>query len=140
MVAINQVNNNARKTLIAILESNDNLTWIYKRILLCIKNVNKKYLYNIDYNKNRKIEILKYQPWDFFSPHADNRWTSKNRQITAIVQLSDIWEYSGWELKFTNWNITPPKKQGSLIMFPSILEHEVTPILQGNRYTLVIWF
>ena len=31
-------------------------------------------------------------------------------------------------------------KQGTIIVFPSILLHTITPITQGTRYSLVQWF
>jgi PKHD-type hydroxylase len=31
------------------------------------------------------------------------------------------------------------KKQGTVIVFPSYVLHEVTPITQGTRHSLVAW-
>ena len=31
------------------------------------------------------------------------------------------------------------KDQGSMIIFPSFLDHCVTPITKGTRYSLVLW-
>ena len=29
--------------------------------------------------------------------------------------------------------------QGSIIVFPSYMYHQVTPVTKGNRYSLVLW-
>jgi len=31
------------------------------------------------------------------------------------------------------------KQQGKLIMFPSFVQHRVTPVTKGERNSLVIW-
>ena len=31
-------------------------------------------------------------------------------------------------------------KTGSIIVFPSYMEHTIKPITEGTRYSLVIWF
>jgi len=31
------------------------------------------------------------------------------------------------------------KKQGSIIVFPSLLMHQVTPVTKGERYSAVAW-
>ena len=31
------------------------------------------------------------------------------------------------------------RDQGSMIIFPSFLHHQVTPVTSGTRYSLVIW-
>ena len=57
------------------------------------------------------------------------------------MQLSDPSEYQGGDLNIsTGGNImTPEKDLGNVIIFPSILQHEVLPIISGNRYSLVSW-
>jgi PKHD-type hydroxylase len=30
-------------------------------------------------------------------------------------------------------------KQGSIVVFPSFIEHKVTPVTKGVRYTAVTW-
>jgi PKHD-type hydroxylase len=35
---------------------------------------------------------------------------------------------------------TAPLVKGSMIAFPSILEHRVTPVLSGVRYSATMWF
>ena len=76
-----------------------------------------------------------HSDWYFFSEYT--------RKITTILFLSDVDDYDGGELC-----LTPGKKQketclkpskGSIISFPSYLEHKVNPVISGERITAVNW-
>ena len=34
----------------------------------------------------------------------------------------------------------PPLKEGSIIVFPSFIDHRIKPVTKGVRYSLVAWF
>jgi PKHD-type hydroxylase len=58
-----------------------------------------------------------------------------------VLQLSDPDTYEGGNLLM---HIDDPgqkieKKQGKLVLFPSYVLHEVTPVTKGERYSLVAW-
>ena len=60
------------------------------------------------------------------------------------IQLNE--EYEGGEFKVA-WcdegkllTETLGKAEGTIILFPSILEHCITPVTSGTRYSLVAWF
>ena len=50
-------------------------------------------------------------------------------------------EYEGGDLRLYGGDDydTAPKKQGTIIGFPSYVLHEVTPVTSGVRYSLVGW-
>ena len=72
----------------------------------------------------------------------------KVRKISVTINLVDGNEYEGGNLRFdygphagknrykTCEEIRP---KGSIIVFPSFLYHQVTPITKGTRYSLVMW-
>ena len=72
----------------------------------------------------------------------------KIRKLSMTVNLSHPNEYSGGNLKFdfgphsrvgryhTCEEIRP---RGSIIVFPSNIYHQVTPITKGTRHSLVMW-
>jgi SM-20-related protein len=105
--------------------------------------------------------FLIYKPGDFFEPHQDlSRQTSapesvKRRRISVIIFLSDeadgekTGEYSGGSLAFYGLLKDPRCSQigiplkgraGLLVAFRSDVFHQVTPVTQGERFTLVSWF
>jgi PKHD-type hydroxylase len=80
-----------------------------------------------------------------YKVHHDIDWTSAKpyqRKLSMVIQLSDPADYEGGELQFTE--VENPvrddlRKQGSIIVFPSYLQHAVTPVIKGKRYSLVLW-
>lgn len=80
--------------------------------------------------------------------HHDSFFKSKNRsdrKLSFVLQLSDPLEYEGGQFEFKNFDGTAefdkndflPK--GSVLVFPSFLEHRVTEVTAGKRYSLVSW-
>ena len=57
------------------------------------------------------------------------------------IQLTDPKNYEGGELILYNneKGDIVNKEQGTLILFPSFILHEVTPITKGERNSLVSW-
>jgi PKHD-type hydroxylase len=65
------------------------------------------------------------------------------RKLTAVVQLTDSSKYEGGQLELYNVTQGPPsliKEQGTVFLFPSVMEHAVTPVTKGTRYSLACWF
>ena len=62
------------------------------------------------------------------------------RKLSISILLSDPSEFEGGELQFKG--IEDKKiltKQGSIVVFPSFIEHRVTPVTKGVRYSAVTW-
>ena len=68
------------------------------------------------------------------------------RKISITVQLSDPADYVGGDFKFTkdlefaDGAQEIVRKKGTIIAFPSFLYHQITPITEGVRYSLVGWY
>lgn len=80
-----------------------------------------------------------------YKVHHDIDWTSDSpyqRKLSMVVQLSDPKEYEGGDLRFAeveNPTIEDLRKQGTVVVFPSYLQHAVTPVTKGKRHSLVLW-
>ena len=63
------------------------------------------------------------------------------RKLSISVQLTNPEEYEGGELKlyFQDKGTVVDKTQGTLILFPSYVLHEVMPVTKGERNSLVTW-
>lgn len=80
-----------------------------------------------------------------YKVHHDINWTSDavyQRKLSMVIQLTDPTEYEGGQLQFTE--VQSPaseelRKRGSIIVFPSYLQHAVTPVTKGKRHSLVLW-
>jgi PKHD-type hydroxylase len=72
----------------------------------------------------------------------------KVRKLSLTLNLNKPGEYDGGNLKFDFGphaagkrfhEATEIRPQGSLIVFPSYVYHQVTPVTKGTRYSLVLW-
>ena len=77
--------------------------------------------------------------------HHDVHWTepkAHHRKLSLVFQLSDPSEYEGGRFEFDpNLPQLPDEafKKGSVIVFPSVHTHRVTPVTAGTRHSLVTW-
>lgn len=92
-------------------------------------------------------QLMLYEEGDWFELHDDtNHWDNNfyDRKITVIIQLSDEKDYEGGStiLGMPNEIMQPEhqKEQGSLLVFPTFLVHEVKPITKGIRKGFICWF
>ncbi len=87
------------------------------------------------------VEVIRYQPGDFYKPHTDWGGSHVNRKVTAIVQLSNPSGYTGGEVFLYDgperWMVE--QDQGLATLFPSWTLHSVDPLLTGERWVLVAW-
>lgn len=101
----------------------------------------KRYLYGITPQPERNGKL----PEGYVT--VDN-WVGKVRKISMTCNLNVPGEYEGGNLKFdfghhTNQDrfheVEEIRPQGSVVVFPSFLDHCVTPVTKGVRYSLVLW-
>lgn len=62
------------------------------------------------------------------------------RKLSCVILLNDPSEFEGGVLQLKGMedrNVLD--MQGSIIVFPSFIEHKVTPVTKGVRYTAVAW-
>jgi hypothetical protein len=93
-------------------------------------------------NTNIKIKTLKktihfhkFKKGDWFGKHNDVR---DNRVYAIGVLLNDT--FIGGDFKLYDPNeITLNKTNGNAYIFDVTIQHEITPILEGERYSL-LWF
>jgi PKHD-type hydroxylase len=64
-----------------------------------------------------------------------------DRKLSLVVQLSEPADYDGGNFEF--FGIKSPAEtfapRGSLLIFPSFLQHRVSPVVRGMRRSLVSW-
>ena len=102
-------------------------------------------------------QFLHYRPGDYFVAHQDGNTPlvfddTRFRKISIVAFLNEYSEdekldtYSGGSLvlhgAFPNYDYRQPVANGAgtLAAFRSETTHEVTPILRGERFTIVSWF
>ena len=103
------------------------------------------------------MQYAKYDKGHYFGWHTDQspkpfisenkNLNNKTRKISLTLQLTDPSEYNGGDFEF-KWfsggkelieTTNDLKGMGTLILFPSYIWHQVTPITKGTRESLVNW-
>ena len=124
--------------------------WIFDYIWKYMDVYNEITGLRYDISGVESIQITKYEKGDYYDFHFDGKGSHKNvvcekvRKISMTIQLNE--EYEGGEFQVA-WcdegkllTETLGKSKGTIILFPSILEHCITPVTSGTRYSLVAWF
>lgn len=134
-----------------------NEQWIYDWINGVINEINIEHKWNFTISHPEQIQFTKYNEGQFYGWHQDIYENIPadgfQRKISAVIPLVESNTYEGGDLEFYDPMTNPNKKQedkiirneklrqkGSIIVFPSYIYHQVTPVLKGERLSIVIWF
>jgi len=138
-----------RKSGIKMHEYNADTSWIFERLNNAISDGNSHFFrFNIvgyDY-----LQYTEYNaPDERYGYHTDmpygpNHSLEKHlmRKLSFSLILNDPTEYDGGQFEFMIESNKPwaiQQNKGDLIIFPSWLLHEVTPVTRGIRKSLVGW-
>ena len=116
--------------------------WLGDRFEQFALEANKvcKWDYHITGREN--VQFAEYGPEQHYAWHTDTFTLSGKpieRKISVVCLLND--EFEGGEFEVRLYNTYPaPLKKGTMIAFPSILEHRVVPVTSGIRYSATVWF
>lgn len=138
-----EVNRSVRDVYLYGMPRTDLTDGLYHKILYQVHYANTN-AFNFDIaGIYHDLQVLKYtdQTQQHYNWHIDiSGGPAYGRKISYIIQLSDESEYEGGDLEvFDGTSTIAPKKQGSVIMFPSYVCHRVSPVTRGTRWSLVIW-
>ena len=133
--------------------------WIYDTIWPFMEEANERAGWKYDIRAAEAMQITRYKKGGFYYFHFDGRgdhlsvydmpdnefFHGNVRKLSMTVLLND--NYEGGEFQFATYRkeeckIDTPEfnKTGSVIVFPSDVEHRVAPVTKGIRYSLVTWF
>jgi len=83
--------------------------------------------------------VLRYDVGDYCTLHIDSKWRNINPRLSAyavwITPLND--DYEGGELYFDGKLVE--QVVGVPNKYKRTIPHEITPVTQGTRYSLVSW-
>ena len=133
--------------------------WIYDTIWPYMQEANERAGWEYDIKGAESMQITRYKKGGFYRFHKDGKGDHLSaydepdtefmhghvRKLSMTVLLND--NYEGGEFQFVTLNkekceIHTPEfnKTGTIIIFPSDMEHRVAPVTKGIRYSLVVWF
>ena len=104
--------------------------------------------FNVSVYNKALIQYTEYHGAEggHYSWHHDIDWNRNDgfdRKLSITVQLSDPSEYEGGDFEFSEVQNPDPeqsKAKGTVLIFPSYLQHAVSPVTSGVRKSLVAWF
>jgi len=141
-IADGQINTKIRKAKISWIEWENENSWLFHKLGELAKDANNtRYQFQI----SGFLEALQYTEYtkkgDHYTWHSDfGKGKIAMRKLSQVLLLSKPEEYTGGELEFQGLiDAKIPRTQGTLIQFPSFEYHRVTPLIKGNRKTLVTW-
>jgi len=121
------------------LENNN----IFKRLTDIVTDLNNKYFKFNLYGLAEGLQFTNYKaPSGKYGKHVDRGLNMQIRKLSFSLQLSDPKNYEGGDLCLYEGDKPlsgVPKEQGTIILFPSYVLHEVTPVTKGERNSLVGW-
>ena len=136
-----------------------NEQWVIDLVWPYMLEANENAGWNFNITAVESMQIIKYKTGSVYGWHKDgpsdclsvynnpdNKFMhGKVRKLSMTILLNG--NYQGGEFQFASYNKlentveTPDfKNAGSVIVFPSFIEHQVTPVTKGTRYSLVAWF
>ena len=124
-------------------ETESDFDWVYATLTDAIKKVNNEY-FQFDLTHLTALQFTVYDGKNNsnYQKHMDLGRPFPNRKLSFSIQLSDDNEYTGGDLRFHYIKTQPeiaPRTRGKIIFFPTWMVHDVTPVTQGIRYSLVGW-
>jgi len=144
-----EVKKEVRSCKIYAVPKNEKTINVYNKIISAVAMANKFYydfelsgfageIQLLEYKHDPNKEIADHYDWHMDTGPGE----SATRKLSVIVQLSDSDDYKGCELIINNIgnHVTGSRVKGSLLMFPGLFLHTITPITEGTRYSLVVWF
>ena len=133
--------------------------WVYDTIWPYMQEANQKAGWGYQIKAAESMQITRYRKGGFYKFHQDGNGDHLSaynnpqnafmhghvRKLSMTTLLSD--SYEGGEFQFTSYakercKISTPEFNavGSIIVFPSSMEHRVGSVTKGMRYSLVTWF
>jgi len=132
--------------------------WIYDLVWPFMAEANEMAGWKYHIKAALSSQITRYRKGGFYSFHADGNGDHLSvihspgnefihgyvRKLSMSIILNDNFE--GGAFEFASYGreectITPVEAgAGSIIIFPSSMEHRVAPVTKGTRYSLVTWF
>ena len=133
-----------RDSKISWLYPVDGIDWVFKKVTDITLNVNERFFKFDLFGINEGFQFTNYEaPSGKYGKHVDRRLNTPVRKLSISIQLTNPEEYEGGELKLYDGDDEEAsimdKTQGSLILFPSYVLHEVMPVTKGERNSLVTW-
>jgi len=136
------VNPDIRRSQVSWLSNTSDTRWVFEKLGFVASRLNAN---NFGFDLTgfgEPLQLTHYSQSEngMYGWHQDYGG-SISRKLSLVLQLSDPSEYEGGNLQVKTGSEpqTVRKQRGLIAAFPSYVLHQVTPVTQGNRQSLVAW-
>lgn len=133
-----------RRSKVSWLVKTQDTAWVYEKLAHAVSALNAQF-FNFDLTGfGEALQLTNYEQ----SNHGMYGWhqdygskDAASRKLSLVLQLSDPSQYEGGNLQVLTSGepATVQKRRGLIAAFPSYQLHQVTPVTQGSRQSLVAW-
>jgi PKHD-type hydroxylase len=133
-----------RRSKVSWMQNSNETQWIFEKLAHVASSLNSQF-YRFDLTGfGEALQFTNYDQsehgmYGWHQDYGGNRTIS--RKLSLVLQLTDPAQYEGGNLQIMTGGepITVRKQRGLIVAFPSYVVHQVTPVTQGNRQSLVAW-
>jgi PKHD-type hydroxylase len=140
------VNPEIRRSGLNWMPSTQETQWVFEKLGHVVSSLNSQFFRFDLRGFGEHIQLTNYDSSEqgMYGWHVDMgpHVTAPCRKLSIVVQLSDPVEYEGGVLELQPHGkevIKMRKQRGLVVAFPSWTLHQVTPVTQGTRQSLVAW-
>lgn len=137
-----------------LMPSPETVEYVMRRLMAYRETIEK--YFKVSLGGCEDPQFLRYRVGDFFVAHQDGNTgllqldTDRSRRISVSIFLNHQSErpepnaYCGGSLVFSDWRSGRECRlaceAGTLVAFRSEVTHEVIPVTDGERYSIVSWY
>lgn len=138
------INPEIRRSELNWVNHNQETSWIFERLAHVVSSLNSQFFRFDLTGFGEPIQLTNYNSSEhgMYGWHVDFGSNGPSRKLSLVMQLSDPSDYEGGNLELKphgNDTIKIKKQRGLIAVFPSWTLHQVTPVTQGSRQSLVSW-
>lgn len=135
----NAVSYSHRRSQVRTVHHDSTTAWIFDRLEQAVSALMPHFRFEV-VGFFEGAQIYQYPTGGFLDWHMDIGLRHMScRKLSITVQLSDDDEYEGGDLEFMSIQQPMPRPLGTVVVFPSYLQHRVTRVTKGSRWSLVSW-
>lgn len=133
-----------RRSQVSWMSKTQETAWVFERLSHVASSLNAQFFRFDLTGFGEALQLTNYDQSEngMYGWHQDyGGKLSPSRKLSLVLQLTDPAQYEGGNLQvMTGGEPQAVRKQRGLIAaFPSYVLHQVTPVTQGSRQSLVAW-
>lgn len=136
------VDKNIRRSQVAWLSNTPDTEWVFTKLADIVSKLNAQHFRFDLTGFGEPLQLTNYDQSEngMYGWHQDYGGNI-SRKLSMAMQLTDPSEYEGGNLQIltTGEPVNVRKQRGLVAVFPSYELHQVTPVTQGSRQSLVAW-